>query len=124
MVTFWTLLLIVVLLAVIWIVALNTGATVLLRRRPPDPPDLPSNYGLAYEEIKFESRDATKLVGWWIPHENPAGTIIICHGQTGSMDHDTHHAAALYEAGFVSAAHGDVEIDATLAAAREAFATH
>jgi glutamate-1-semialdehyde 2,1-aminomutase len=32
-------------------------------------------------------------------------------------------APALYEAGFVSAAHGDAEIDATLAAAREVMRT-
>jgi glutamate-1-semialdehyde 2,1-aminomutase len=32
-------------------------------------------------------------------------------------------APSAYEAGFVSAAHGQSEIDATLAAAREAFVT-
>jgi glutamate-1-semialdehyde 2,1-aminomutase len=31
-------------------------------------------------------------------------------------------APSAYEAGFVSAAHGDAEVEATLAAAREAFA--
>jgi glutamate-1-semialdehyde 2,1-aminomutase len=31
-------------------------------------------------------------------------------------------APTAYEAGFVSAAHGPAEVDATLAAAREAFA--
>lgn len=34
-----------------------------------------------------------------------------------------HLAFLAYEAGFVSAAHGATEIDATLAAAREAFKT-
>jgi glutamate-1-semialdehyde 2,1-aminomutase len=38
------------------------------------------------------------------------------------LDRGVYLAPALYEAGFVSAAHGDAEIDATLAAAREAFA--
>ena len=39
------------------------------------------------------------------------------------LDRGVYFAPALYEAGFVSAAHGGVEVAATLAAAREAFAT-
>jgi glutamate-1-semialdehyde 2,1-aminomutase len=38
------------------------------------------------------------------------------------LERGVYFAPALYEAGFVSAAHGDAELDATLAAAREAFA--
>lgn len=37
------------------------------------------------------------------------------------LDRGVYLAPAMYEAGFVSAAHGDAEIDATVAAAREAF---
>ena len=37
------------------------------------------------------------------------------------LERGVYFAPALYEAGFVSAAHGDAEIDATLAAAREAL---
>ena len=39
------------------------------------------------------------------------------------LDRGVYLAPALYEAGFVSAAHGAGDIDATLSAAREAFAT-
>jgi len=39
------------------------------------------------------------------------------------LDRGVYFAPALYEAGFVSAAHGDAELVATLAAAREAFAS-
>ena len=39
------------------------------------------------------------------------------------LERGVYLAPSAYEAGFVSAAHGDAEIDATLAAAREAFAT-
>jgi len=38
------------------------------------------------------------------------------------LDRGVYFAPALYEAGFVSAAHGEAEVAATLAAAREAFA--
>ena len=37
------------------------------------------------------------------------------------LDRGVYIAPALYEAGFVSGAHSDADIDATLAAAREAF---
>jgi glutamate-1-semialdehyde 2,1-aminomutase len=37
------------------------------------------------------------------------------------LDRGVYFAPALYEAGFVSAAHGDAEIDATIAAARESL---
>ena len=37
------------------------------------------------------------------------------------LERGVYLAPSAYEAGFVSAAHGDAEIDATLAAAREAF---
>ena len=39
------------------------------------------------------------------------------------LDRGVYLAPALYEAGFVSAAHGQAEIDATLKAARESFAS-
>ncbi len=83
-----------------WIVALNTGASRLMRRRRPDPPDTPDNYGIAYEEIHFSSRDRVNLVGWWIPAKKPLGTVIMCHGQEGSMDGDTRQMVPLHDAGF------------------------
>ena len=39
----------------------------------------------------------------------------------GMLDHGVYFAPALYEAGFVSAAHSDADIDATIAAARQVF---
>lgn len=78
----------------------NVGASYLMRRRLPDKPDPPSNYGIAYEEVHFTSRDKLKLFGWWIPAKDARGTIILCHGQEGSMDRDTKRMVALHNAGF------------------------
>ncbi len=83
--------------------AFHVGASYLLRRRRPDRSDPPSNYGMAYEEVVFASRDRVGLYGWWIPAKRPGGalgTIILCHGQEGSMDSDTLHMVPLYQAGF------------------------
>src|SRR5262249_48832020 len=66
----------------------------------PDPPDRPDNYGISYEEVHFTSRDMVKLFGWWIPARKPIGTIVMCHGQEGSMDGDTKQMVPLHDAGF------------------------
>lgn len=77
------------------------GSTVLLRRRTPDPPDSPANYGLDYDTVSFTSRDGILLRGWWIRPPQPKGmTLVICHGHNGSMDGDTAQAARLAKAGF------------------------
>ncbi|MFP4321951.1 MAG: hypothetical protein ACLFTK_05800, partial [Anaerolineales bacterium] len=60
----------------------------LVRRRPPDPPDDPGRYGVDYETVKFTSRYKVTLHGWWIPASEPRGTLIVCHGQNGSMAGD------------------------------------
>lgn len=73
----------------------------LLARRPPDPPRNPAMFGLAYEVITFPARDGTRLMGWWIPAPSPArGTVLILHGQAGSMDGDLHYAPHLVQRGF------------------------
>src|SRR5260221_10569117 len=93
-------LVIVAVLAGVWFQLIRATANRLLQRRQPDPPDPPSNYDLAFEEVHFTSRDEVKLFGWWIPADNAIGTIVLCHGQNGSMDGDTKQAVPLREAGF------------------------
>ncbi|MBZ0308786.1 MAG: alpha/beta hydrolase [Anaerolineae bacterium] len=72
----------------------------MTRRRPPDPADNPANYGLPYEEVSFPSRYKAQIRGWWIPAEQPIGTVIFCHGQNGSMDGDLPQAVPFYHAGY------------------------
>ncbi|MCC7208410.1 MAG: alpha/beta hydrolase [Anaerolineae bacterium] len=87
--------------AFLFFAANQIGARVLIRRRKPDPADPPSNYGLAYQDVQFKARDGTPLAGWWIPATGePRGTLIVCHGLSGSMDRDTRHAPGLHRAGF------------------------
>jgi len=87
------------------IVLANIGATLLMRRRKPDPTDTPEMHDIPYEEVTFPSRgDHTKIVGWWIPakegEKNARGTIVMCHGQSGSMDRDTRRMIPLHKAGY------------------------
>ena len=79
---------------------IHLGVRNMLRRRPPDAEVTPETYGLPYEPVTFKSRDHLTLRGWFIPADDPRGTIIICHGQSGSMDRDTAWAVPLHETGF------------------------
>jgi fermentation-respiration switch protein FrsA (DUF1100 family) len=51
----------------------------------------PAAAGLAYDEVKFKSRDGTELTGWFIPavgYKNPRdakGTVIHFHGNAQNM---------------------------------------
>ncbi|MCO6456169.1 MAG: alpha/beta hydrolase [Pirellulaceae bacterium] len=36
--------------------------------------------GLDYRQVDFRSADGTPLVGWYLPHENPAAYVLYCHG--------------------------------------------
>lgn len=60
---------------------------VFLPNRYPDGVWEPQSFGLAAEDVWFESTDGVKLHGWWIPRASARGTILYCHGNTGSIAH-------------------------------------
>jgi len=47
----------------------------------------PANSGLKYEDVFFETEDNLRLNGWFVPTENPRGTLIFCHGNAGNISH-------------------------------------
>ena len=99
---------------IVWIVGvwllllfgLGIAATIpFMRRREPDPPANPVEFGMPVEDVVFASRDGLELGGWWIAAQNTAnspvrGTVIMCPGQNGSMDKDLPQAQPLHAAGF------------------------
>jgi pimeloyl-ACP methyl ester carboxylesterase len=36
--------------------------------------------GLAFREVGFPARDGTHLAGWYFPHSDPRGAVVLCHG--------------------------------------------
>lgn len=76
------------------------GVNRLIRRRTPDAPSDPAQYGLSYEEVTFSSRDGLTLRGWFIPAPEVRGTVIFCHGHAGSMDPDVKYVPAFHERGY------------------------
>lgn len=45
----------------------------------------PHAFGLAAEDTWFRTQDGVDLHGWWIPHGDARGTLLYCHGNTGSI---------------------------------------
>lgn len=45
----------------------------------------PSEEGLRYEDVDFQSEDGTKLHGWWFHHDNAEMSLVYCHGNRGSI---------------------------------------
>jgi fermentation-respiration switch protein FrsA (DUF1100 family) len=73
----------------------------MVRRRKPDPPSSPADFGLPFEHVTFSSRDGVKLGGWLINEANTRRpTIVFCAGMFGSMDGDTQMAPHFVQAGF------------------------
>jgi pimeloyl-ACP methyl ester carboxylesterase len=67
--------------------------------------DHPSNYGLTYESVEFQSRRGdVALKGWYIQAEEPKYTIVFVHGIGGmrTADNATQLASAFAEDGFNS----------------------
>lgn len=83
-----------------FILTVFISGEMLTRRRTPDAVDNPANHGLPYEDVTFLSRYKAHIHGWWIPAEQPIGTVIFCHGQNGSMDGDLLQAVPFYHAGY------------------------
>jgi fermentation-respiration switch protein FrsA (DUF1100 family) len=61
--------------------------------------ELPSDYGMPYEEVSVTTADGLKLVGWFIPSQNGA-TIIAQHGYHGNRGNMLYDADILYRHGY------------------------
>ena len=40
----------------------------------------PASFGLAFEEVSFQTADGVPLRGWWVPAPEPKGTVVLLHG--------------------------------------------
>ncbi len=61
--------------------------------------ELPSDYGMPYEEVTVTTADGLKLVGWFIPSENGA-TVIAQHGYHGNRGNMLYDAEMLHRHGY------------------------
>lgn len=47
----------------------------------------PRDLGLAAEDEWFSTSDGVELHGWWMPKPDARGTLLFCHGHSGSLGH-------------------------------------
>lgn len=55
----------------------------------------PAALGLEVEDRSFSAGPGVELHGWWIPRRLALGTVLYCHGSSGSIAHQVEVLAAL-----------------------------
>jgi hypothetical protein len=57
---------------------------------------VPSDVGLAYEDVWGEAADGVRLHAWYVPGPRPA-TVLYCHGNAGNISHRLPKLRALHD---------------------------
>ena len=67
-----------------------------------DAPATPATWGFRFEDVKFESKDGTRLHGWFMPARGKSAkaTIVFSHGNAGSLGHHLGFVMWMVEAGY------------------------
>ncbi len=60
----------------------------------------PEQFGAAYEDITFVSRDGKLLSGWFIPAQDAQGIVVLCHGMMANRTEMLPWAETLWNNGF------------------------
>ena len=60
----------------------------------------PKAHGLSFEAVGLPTEDGEKLAAWWVPHEAPAGTVLMFHGNAGNISHRIDYLAMLHRLGY------------------------
>lgn len=47
----------------------------------------PAAAGMRYEDVFLETPDFGSLHGWYLPADEPRGTVLFCHGNAGNISH-------------------------------------
>jgi len=48
-------------------------------------PTTPSDLGLDFEDLTLKTGDGVSIAAWFVPHADPKGTVIFCHGNAGNI---------------------------------------
>jgi fermentation-respiration switch protein FrsA (DUF1100 family) len=78
------------------------------------PKRTPAAMGFAFEDVPFQTSDGVRLTGWLIPHPQPRGNVIFCHGHGRNRGHvagylQTLHGLGVNVLSFDFRGHGDSE---------------
>lgn len=67
----------------------------------PDPylVNVPSDVGLPFEDVTFESSDGVQLNAWFVPAETAGALLLFCHGNAGNISHRLDNVFRLHQRG-------------------------
>jgi fermentation-respiration switch protein FrsA (DUF1100 family) len=81
----WVIIILVVVAALYLGIGAYSAATLTQPDEHPQYDKTPEDYGSAYEDVSFPSReDALNITAWYIPHETSEHAVILVHGRNAS----------------------------------------
>lgn len=57
----------------------------------------PASIGLPYEPVSLVTSDGITLSAWFVPAEDPRGTVLFCHGNAGNISHRLESIEIFYQ---------------------------
>ena len=84
MTLFYALLTLSVLIPAAWWLRDVVERALLYKPGPPSPVT-PATSGLVWEEVFLTAADGVRLHAWWFPKTDALGTLLFCHGNTGTI---------------------------------------
>lgn len=60
---------------------------------------VPTDVGLAFEDLTLRTADGVSIAAWYIPHEHARGNVIFFHGNAGNMTNRLHSVKLLHRMG-------------------------
>lgn len=59
----------------------------------------PAAIGLDHESVELPTADGITLHGWFVPHPEPRGVLLFCHGNAGNISHRLESIRVFHELG-------------------------
>ncbi len=59
----------------------------------------PADVGLEFEDLTLMTDDGVSIAAWYVPHPEPKGSLIFCHGNAGNMSDRLHSIKLLHGMG-------------------------
>lgn len=64
-----------------------------------EPIGTPSDIGLIWQSVTLTTEDDLQLDAWWLPHDEPRGSLLFLHGNAGNISHRLPSLAQFHQLG-------------------------